>query len=287
MGKIINLTDEIRRQLVEEFAQKLETMKLADGRLTYNKKIDEKNVVERMKIVFTPTAYTKMMMLVMSFSSEVGWHGFVERVNEHEFLITDIVVYPQYVTGATVNTDQQEYEQWGLTFTGEQYNKLRFHGHSHVNFAPNPSATDMQHREGIVSDLLEDGFYIFMIVNKSRRFTAAIYDIATNTLYETADIDVEIQGENIEAFMQESEKKVKSKTYAYPKTAPASKPAAANYGYVPPKKVEKKTAKKSSKVAAQQQLPIESDDDIEFMQYLQDMQRQRRAYRDAYASICE
>ena len=284
MGKIINLTDDIRRQLIEEFTQKLSTMKIADGKLTYSKKIDEKQVTERMKVVFTPTAYTKMMMLVMSYTSEVGWHGLVQRVNEHEFLITDIVVYPQYVTGATVNTDQAEYEKWGLTFSGEQYNQLRFHGHSHVNFAPTPSATDMQHREGIVSDLLADGFYIFMIVNKKRNFTVAIYDMPSNTLYETADVDVVLQGDDIEAFMKDSEQKVKSKfastSYqSFMQDAGKSTASAAKSG-----KTEKKTTKKTAKSTVVKQTALDDSDDDAFDDYLRDMQRQRSSYRDIYSA---
>ena len=277
MGKIIKLTDDIRKQLIEEFASKLATVKIADGKLSYNKNIDEKKIEQRMTVTFTQEAYMKMMMLVMSYSSEVGWHGLVERVSDHEFRITDIVVYPQYVTGVTVNTDQNEYEEWGRTFTGEQYNKLRFHGHSHVNMSCSPSTVDMTHRAGIVSDLMSNGFYIFMIVNKKREFTIALYDMPTNTLYETADIDVRLEGADIGGFLNDANTKVKTKSFT--SVAPHG-----NYGgygsaipvsSAPPKKNAKKTAKK----AAVQKSILDDDDD--FDNYLASLQH-KTSWHDYY-----
>ena len=65
--------------------------------------------------------------------------------------------------------------------------------HSHVNMGVSPSGTDMGHREKIVSQLMDEDYYIFMIWNKSLKWSAAIYDMPSNALYDTEDIDVMVR----------------------------------------------------------------------------------------------
>ena len=161
---------------------------------------------------FTASAYLKMSMLVNSFDSEVAWHGTVER-NENEFTIKDIFVYPQNVTGATVNTDQDKYEQWLMQLDDDDFNTLRMQGHSHVNMGTSPSSVDLSHQERIVEQLDDNDYYIFMIWNKKGEHTIKIFDMLTNTFYDDDDVTVNIEGGDLlSGFLKEANQLV-TKTY--------------------------------------------------------------------------
>ena len=54
-------------------------------------------------INFNALAYIKMLTLVDSCATECAWHGIVEANEERtRFDIVDILVYPQTISGATV-----------------------------------------------------------------------------------------------------------------------------------------------------------------------------------------
>lgn len=96
MSKPIRLTDELKKQALEEFMKALDGLKMSDGKVAYNKNFTYKDD-DKAQILFTPLAYTKMISLIMSFDSEVAWHGVGKRLRNNEntarFLITDILVY--------------------------------------------------------------------------------------------------------------------------------------------------------------------------------------------------
>ena len=213
----IKLTDEHRSLMMEEFADYLKGLKLADGKVSYNRAFAWENSGEKAKIIMTPVAFAKMLMLLQNFSTEVAWHGVAHRDKKKKdtFHITDILVYPQVVTGSTVNTDQDEYTQWLYSQKDEVFNNIRMQGHSHVNFGTTPSTVDLTHQEEILKQLDDDMFYIFMIWNKKMERTAKIYDLKTNTLFEDKDIEVLVGNEGIdmEAFLKDAKDQVKTKTY--------------------------------------------------------------------------
>lgn len=144
-----------------------------------------------------PRAKQKMDMLIALSSGEIAWHGYVERHN-NIFTIFDIILYPQYVTGASVTPDDKEYTDWLINqfeYNEEKANKMRFHGHSHVNMGCTPSGTDMHFREDITKNLGKDDFYIFMICNKKGDYTLEIYDNTTGIVYDEKDVSVVIADE--------------------------------------------------------------------------------------------
>lgn len=183
----------------------------------------------RAKLVFKPEAFAKMQLLIMKCSGEVGWHGLVER-NENTFTVTDILVYPQQVTGATITTDQPEYEKWNMEVPLEQFTKMRFHGHSHVNMGTTPSGVDVKSKETLLSCIREGQFYIFMIWNKSLDYSVEIYDATGDYLvYEKCDVDVEIEGiGDMKKYLDDSIAKIKRIYPTY--TTYTYKPAASG-GY--------------------------------------------------------
>ena len=209
MAKPIKITEaEIDSALANARTQLL-AQKSADGKIKVEVKLPALD--KRARIQFTPVAYSKMLALIHGFATEVAWHGIVEKVRDGLFRISDIMVYPQMVTGATVRTDECEYSQWLLSLPDETFNNLRMQGHSHVNMKPSPSPQDMTDQSIILDQMGSDClFYIFMIWNKKLERSIWIYDLEANLLYSTEDIDVSIGEENtdLNAFLSEAKEMV-------------------------------------------------------------------------------
>lgn len=197
MSKLIRVTPEYLNEVRKDFEEALTSGKFSDGKITFTKTIGTLN--RKAKVFFTPEAWCKMQALVKDFDKEVAWHGIATRgedENKDEYFIKDILVYPQEVTGATVNTDQEKYEMWLMSHEDDVFNNIRMQGHSHVNMGVTPSSVDTSFYDRILEQLNDTMFYIFMIWNKENDKTIKIYDLKKNVLFETADITVETLPDN-------------------------------------------------------------------------------------------
>lgn len=215
MSRPIRISQEYIEGLVAEFRESVQKAKFVDGKFSYTR-LFEYSTPRFAAIDFSAEAFLKMIQLVFGFDSEVGWYGTVTRQGNN-FRVEDIVVYPQTVTGATVNTDQKEHDEWVAGLDDEVFNHLRLHGHSHVSMSPNPSGVDINHQEKKLEEFQsEDDFFIFIIWNKKMNYTAKIYDMSTNTLYENGDIEMFVEDVPLEdlEFMQDAKAKAKSKSAA-------------------------------------------------------------------------
>lgn len=242
MSKPIRLTDELIEQIKQDFATHLETVKMFDGNVEFSQSIswtDDENTVA--SVTFTPAAYAKMVSLLQNFSSEVAWHGVTYRdeADESNFIVTDILVYPQVVSGATVETDQAEYTKWLYELEDEEFNNLRMQGHSHVNMAVTPSSVDLAHQEKILAQADDDMFYIFMIWNKSLASNIKIFDLANNILYENEDIDVFVGSSKLDLSGFVKDAKTSVKTASFQKAAPVNQKAATANKWAPASKQNK------------------------------------------------
>lgn len=205
-------------EIISRFTQWIRSEK-PSGKIKYE--YDPANSDEKAELLFTAGAYIKMKYLIAAYDSEVAWHGVVRRPdpNASTFVVEDILVYPQEVTGATVNTDQTAYQSWLCDLDDDTFNNLRFQGHSHVNMGVSPSPTDLEHQSAILEQVEDDMFYIFVIWNKKGDRTIKIYDKVRNTLYETADVDVKILTDDDDAgfykLMSDAVDMIKKKQYSY------------------------------------------------------------------------
>lgn len=216
MSKLIKITPEISQQILEEFKKALEGLVMEDGKISFTQSFNSTD--RKATLFFTETAWHKMQTLIREFDKEVAWHGIAKRLetpDKDEYLIEDILVYPQEVTSATVNTDQQEYEKWLMELDDDTFNNLRMQGHSHVNMSTSPSGVDLTHQKEILQRLDEDMFYIFLIWNKKNDKTIKIYDFAKNVLFETTDITVKVLDEEngLRKFLSEAKSLVADKSY--------------------------------------------------------------------------
>ena len=182
--------------------------------------------LETPTIFITPTAALKMQTLVNKCTTEIGWHGLVKR-DGMRFLIYDIIVYPQYVTGATISSDETEYCEWMQSFEDDVFNSIRFQGHSHVNMGTTPSGTDNTLYNSMLDSLRPDDFYIFMILNKKSDMYIMLYDLLNNFSFTGKDIDIvylvddEQDIDDWYATASESIKKPKT-VYSYTAVGPAA-----------------------------------------------------------------
>lgn len=192
----ITLTEELKQKALKEFQEKLFNERFSQNKIDFSFDLKENKTLEdkdKVIINIRTDAWLKMWSLVSSESGEIGWHGTVKRISNKLFEITDILVYPQSVTGVTVQTDDVRYGDWlHKDLTDDQINDLRFHGHSHVNMAVTPSNVDTTWYNQILQSLLKDDFYIFVILNKREDMFIEIYDLATNTIYEKKDIKINV-----------------------------------------------------------------------------------------------
>lgn len=209
--KPIVITPEIKESLIAEFSAQIDGTKMFDGEFSFKKSFKWDGGDERASITFEPEAFMKMLTLVNGFTTEVGWNGIAYRTGEGaDFIIRDILVYPQIVTGADVDTDEEKFAQWVVGLPDEVLSHLRMQGHSHVNFSTSPSSTDLRDQESTLRQVKADDFYIFIIWNKKMEHTIKIFDLKENTLYEDKDIDLKVGEHDMSAFLEDAKKMVES-----------------------------------------------------------------------------
>lgn len=151
--------------------------------------------VNRPTIAITGDAFLKIQALVGCTKDEIGWHGTVTQISPLKYVIEDIMCYPQIVTSATANTDEEEYTKWNMALSDEQVQSMRFQGHSHVNMSVSPSGVDFKYYDDILKLLPKNDFYIFAIFNKRNESTFLLYDLNTNIIYENTDMDIIVVNE--------------------------------------------------------------------------------------------
>lgn len=190
MAKRLRLTSKQKKQMLNEYAQQLENMTLLDAAYTAKESFKFES---KKKPIIKFSEKTKLIIkeLVKQCGKEIAWNGLVnydKTTNTYE--VYDILIFPQIVTGTSVDVDETKYAMWLASLTNEQLEHMRFHGHSHVNMAVRPSGVDTGYQKEMLSMQIKD-YYIFMIFNKSGNMYACIYDVEHNAFYEDDDIIVE------------------------------------------------------------------------------------------------
>lgn len=196
-----------------------------------------KKIKKKPKLVISETVYNKMYQLVDQSSTEISWHGFIKRDEEDHSLYYwyDIIMFPQYNTGATTTTDDTEYAEWlNKQAEHKNFNDMRLHGHSHVRMSVTPSAVDMNYREALTANLSKGDFYIFCIFNKSEDLSLMLYDAEQEIIFEDKDIAWEIDSKSMNAAAEWAakviqnnvkERKKPCSTTSNPKTSSTPKPS--------------------------------------------------------------
>lgn len=174
------------KELMDKVQEIVGQMSLGDF-LTLSQKL-KNDVTQKAELHFSSAAYYKMLALVAACDKEIAWDGIAYRDEEdaNVFYITDIIVYPQMVSGATVETDDIPYMEWMNGLDDETFNHRRFNGHSHVNMGVTPSGTDTTYREQSILNIKD--FFIYGIFNKRGDFNFQVYDVENNIIYDNGDV---------------------------------------------------------------------------------------------------
>lgn len=193
MSKYIKLTDEVKTSIIAEFARTIGLIKMSDGKVVFSKTLND--IGEKATLYYTEEAWMKSKLLIAMSDKEIAWHSLAKRGEDpekHEYIIYDVLVYPQEVTGTTVTTDQVRYQTWLYEQPDEVFNNIRAQCHSHVNMGVSPSGVDTSLYERILNQLSDEDFYIFTIGNKKGDMTVIIYDMGKNILFETKDVTTDV-----------------------------------------------------------------------------------------------
>ena len=170
--------------------------------------VKENNIPEP-TVYITTQAYTKMRMLVDKTTTEIGWYGTVTKVPglTGVYVIEDIIVYPQKVTGATCEQLDNKMFEFEMSLTTDQVNHKRFHGHSHVNMGTTPSGVDEQFYHDILTQVTD--FFIITVTNKRNEYTTRVYDMEHNILFTDVPISViDAEGLELDLWYEESKKQL-------------------------------------------------------------------------------
>ena len=174
--------------------------------------IEQQNIVEP-TIYITPNAYIKMRMLVDKTTTEIGQYGTLAKVPglTGVYVIEDIIVYPQKVTGATCEQLDDKMFEFEMSLTTDQVNHKRFHGHSHVNMGTTPSGVDEQFYHDILTQVTD--FFIITVTNKRNEYTTRFYDMEHNILFTDVPISViDDEGLELDLWYEESKKQLEEPT---------------------------------------------------------------------------
>lgn len=210
--RLINLQpvkDKVRDKLIEKY----NTTQFMNMNDTIDIKLDVKDILEEYmnerqstepQIFITSEAYIKMRTLVDKTSTELGWYGFVSKLPglDNVYVIEDIIVYPQKVTGATCEQDEDRMFEFEMSLTTEQVRARRFQGHSHVNMGVTPSGVDEAFYQDLLSQVRD--YYIIMVTNKRGDNHIRFYDMENNIVYTELELKVLLDnGIDIDKWYQE------------------------------------------------------------------------------------
>ena len=226
--QLINLNpvkEQVKEKLLEKYNETLfmNTTKIElklDIEDMLKEYIEQQNIVEP-TIYITPNAYIKMRMLVDKNDKEIGWYGIVNEMPglQATYIIEDIIVYPQKVTGVTVEQDEDRMFEFEMSLTTEQVNHKRFHGHSHVNMGTCPSGVDESFYQDLLSQVTD--YFIITITNKRNEYTTRFYDVANNILYTDVPIQlIQNDGSLYLDWYETNKEQVKEHTYQAQTTKP-------------------------------------------------------------------
>lgn len=210
--RLINLQpvkDKVRDKLIEKY----NTTQFMNMNDTIDIKLDVKDILEEYmnerqstepQVFITSEAYIKMRTLVDKTSTELGWYGFVSKLPglDNVYVIEDIIVYPQKVTGATCEQDEDRMFEFEMSLTTEQVRARRFQAHSHVNMGVTPSGVDEAFYQDLLSQVRD--YYIIMVTNKRGDNHIRFYDMENNIVYTELELKVLLDnGTDVDKWYQE------------------------------------------------------------------------------------
>ncbi len=172
----------------------------------------------RYRLYFLKKAYDKMRLYVELCQDEIGWLGYVEKLQDGQgYMVTDVFLVDQEVHATTTELSPTAiidfYNKLDDKGRAEFLSKCKLWGHSHVNMSPSPSGQDDAQGLELSKDV--DDFYIRLITNKKGEYNITFYDKTIKAKVMTDEV-ILYSPEGIELRKQiqdEIKEKVKKKSY--------------------------------------------------------------------------
>ena len=254
--KKIKIDEKIKEAVLKDLTEQVTKAKTL-AELEEIKVVKDKtnfNNIKKPEIFIPADVMEKMHALVKASSTECQWHGLVQRSEKipNMFYIYDVLVFPQKNTAASTDSDENKYAEWLMNIMTDEdetkFNNLRLHGHSHVNMEVYSSSIDDKYQNDILSNIKDDDYYIFFVLNKRREICILLYDFSQNILFDTKDIKLHITSneKTIDDWAKEQlDTFVEKPSYFYQKfdnfySYEDDYYGIANYSYSAPKKEKKK-----------------------------------------------
>ena len=169
----------------------MEKTNLMPGKKSFNTRtiaLDPPNKKE-VAVVVSQKALEKMRAFVYTCNKEVGWLGFVNRVDDEKNIlleIVDVVLLNQQSNGATCEILPGSISEYSLQLLDlpngvDLCNSLRFWGHSHVDMGIGESSQDSQQLEDMAK---RSGWFLSAILNKSGDMGFTFRDEENRLLYK-------------------------------------------------------------------------------------------------------
>lgn len=187
----VKFIEDITEQLAWFNKGSLADFKIDDLLKEYSKIPDD---VKKPTIAVTADAYLKMLELVNQSPVECSWHGLVERYG-NSYLVYDVLVFPQINSATSTTTDEKEFAEWQTKLIMDPefpIEKLRLHGHSHVNMNVFSSGVDDKYQEDLLTKVDDGDYYIFFIMNKKMEMCIFLYDFEQQVMFDKNDIEFQI-----------------------------------------------------------------------------------------------
>ena len=143
------------------------------------KSIDLEDNGLRYRLYFLKQAYDKMRLYVELCEDEIGWLGYVEKLqNDQGYMVTDVFLLDQEVHSTTTELSPTAIIDFynALDEAGREkfLNSCKLWGHSHVNMSPSPSGQDDAQGLELSKDV--EDYYIRLITNKKGEYNITFYD---------------------------------------------------------------------------------------------------------------
>ena len=193
-----NFKDILEKELLEQVQALLKTTITTDSvtlKASIGKIMTKENPIPKLPkqtINISDRAYLQLQLLIQQYSHEVAGHCTAWRDAEdpNVFYVDEVLTYPQNVSGAFVESNDDGYGPWLMTLPDHTFDNLRMQFHSHVNMSTTPSGTDNNFFASFLPHIKD--FYIFMIMNKKGELHLEIHDKERNLLFTDGDIEYDI-----------------------------------------------------------------------------------------------
>lgn len=142
-------------------------------------KINLVNQETRYRLYFSQLAYDKMRLYVDLCPDEIGWLGYVDKLeNNLGYFVSDVFLVEQEVHATTTELSPEGILKYYTALSPEMQetfvNKCKLWGHSHVNMATGPSGQDIE--QGLELSKDTEDFYIRLITNRRNEYNILFYD---------------------------------------------------------------------------------------------------------------